>query len=112
MAFLWHLSFQHFLLHIMLIQTFMCSSILTHQTVSPSHPPRHVSFTFPLVDIMGLGPNYMLSQVRQLHLYIPPLFYDPTHYAVCHNRVRESIYRFRHMSSYRVKVYNNMNTEL
>ena len=39
-------------------------------------------YPFPLVDIMGLGPNYMLSPVRQFHPYIPPpLFYDPAHYA-------------------------------
>lgn len=38
-------------------------------------------YPLPLVDIMGLGPNYMLSPVRQFRPYIPPLFYDPTHYA-------------------------------
>ena len=73
-------------LHIMLIHTFMCSSTIIHQTVSPSHPPHHVSLLSPLVDITGLKSQHMLSPVRQIHTYIP-LFHDQTRYVVCHKLI-------------------------
>jgi len=81
---------------------FMCSSTLTHQIVSPSHPPHHVSLPSSLVNIMGLGSNTCCLRLDSYTHTYP--YFMIKHDAICHNRIHEYIYPFRG-TSYRVNGY-------